>query len=1054
MKFNHLLGATALAGTLLLSVSPAAYAQTNNTAEAPTQPDPGKPVLGTDPEEAEPDTVIVTGSRIARAGYDSLEPATVLSDEYLQARGLTNVADALNEIPGFGVGVTPEGGQSTFGVGQNFVNRFGLGSARTLTLVNGRRFVSTNAASIFGNTPGLQVDLNVIPAQLVDRIENIAIGGAPTYGSDAIAGTVNVILRRNYEGLELRTTGGVTERGDNGRYNVSLMAGHNYAEGRGNITIAASYDKANGVLAGTRDVFRQGIATGTNPLATSASALIPGRTAANDGRVNPGVPFNTGNADGIPNSVYIRNARIFSLTAGGLLLPSTGATTIANGLPRGFGTANTLVQFDPSGNLVSFNPGVPFGAQNASGGDGFNLVGETSQLTSDLERITGNVLARYELVDNVNAFFEGSYYFAKGRELIDQSIYNATLFGAVSQPLTFQATDPRLTTQARTTLASLGVTSFRLSRASRDLVNNNASSETNVYRAVGGIEGSFGALGKTFNFEATANYGRSSAYFFSNVLNQQRFVNAINVTTNAQGQIVCNPNVTAATNVAPGGILPVADPNCVPLDVFGEGRPSAAARAYVTGSTTARAILEQQVYNVNFGSSSLLRLWSGDVGFNVGYEHRVEFASFQPDAFQRAGLGRSVPIGPNQGSFKTNEGYGEILIPLVSPDNNVPLIHSIDLEGKARYVDNTVNGGFWAYTYGGRIRPIQDIEFRGNYTRSLRAPSVVELFTPVSPAFNTFPDPCDSTLIASGVAPAIRQANCAAFFASYGINGSTFQSQARVATVPITSGGNTGLENEQGRSYTFGVVLRPSFIPRFRAAVDWNRIRITGNIASLTNANIAEGCYDNPDFDTSDVDNANAFCSLITRDRSTDPQRNGQLSIDPTRPGLRTNFVNGAYIDFRGLTAEVLYNFPLSGLGLGDGRVDLSGNFFYLNRLRSSNNGVTVTDNKGVLGNPKYQAQANVGFTFNPVGIDLQANYQSSQKFNNTNTVESFDILKVSDYWLFNLSTSLAVTDTSIFRFTVSNLFDRNPPFPLTANGFGVYDYLGRRFTVSLQHKF
>lgn len=1048
MRIHTLLCATALVSSA--AFAPAAMAQDTPAEDA-------RPLVSSEATPSATSTddggeITITGSRIRRAGYDSLEPATVVSDQYLAARGLTNVADALNEIPGFGVGVTPEGGQSSFGVGQNFVNRFGLGSARTLTLVNGRRFVSTNAASIFGNTPGLQVDLNVIPAQLVDRIENIAIGGAPTYGSDAIAGTVNVILKRDFEGLSLWGTSGVTERGDNGRYNLSAMAGHNYADGRGNITIAASYDKANGVLGSARNRFREGIATGTNPLAGSASALIPGRTPENDGRVNPGVPFNTGNADRIPNSIYIRNARIFSLTAGGLLLPSTGATTIANGLPRGFGADNTLLQFDQSGNLVPFNPGIPFGAQNASGGDGFNLVGETNQLTSDLERITGNVMARYEVFDNVSAFFEGTYYFAKGREMIDQSIYNATLFGALSAPLTFQANDPRLTQQARQQLAGLGVTSFRLSRASRDLVSNNASSETNVYRGVAGIEGSFDAAGRRFNFEATANYGRSSSYFFGNALNQQRFVNAINVTTNAAGQIVCDPN--PATNVAPGTIRPIADAACVPLDVFGENRPSAAARAYVTGTTSAHSVLEQQVYTANLGSSELVRLWSGPVGFNVGFEHRAEYASFRPDDFQREGLGRSVPIGGTTGSFKTNEAFGEILIPLVAPENNVPLIQSLDIEGKARYVDNTVNGGFWSYTYGGRWRPIQDVEFRGNYTRSLRAPSVVELFTPVSPAFNTFPDPCDSRNIASGVAPDIRQRNCAAFYQAYGLNGSTFQSQAAVATVPVTSGGNTDLANEQGRSYTFGMVLRPRFIPRFRAAVDWNRIRITGNIASLTNANIAEGCYDNPDFDVNDVDNANSFCSLITRDRSSDPARNGQLSIDPARPGLRTNFVNGAFIEMKGLTAEMEYNFPLSGIGLPDGRIDLSGNLFYLDRLRSSNNGVTVVESAGQIGNPKYTAQGNIGFTYQDFGLDFQTNYQSSAKLNNLNTVESLDILKVPDYWTFNLTASVRVQEGSLLRFVVTNLTDKDAPFPLTGNAFGIYDFLGRRFTVSFQHRF
>ena len=1035
MKISHFLSATALVGSVLVAPH-GAHAQTTAAPAA---------------DETSEGTIVVTGSRIPRrAGFDTLEPATVVSSEYLEARGLTNIADALNEIPGFGVGVNPDGGQSSFGVGQNFVNRFGLGSARTLTLVNGRRFVSTNAPSIFGNTPGLQVDLNVIPSELVDRIENIAIGGAPTYGSDAIAGTVNVILKKNFEGVTVSGLGGISSRGDTGRQNLSVIAGHNYDEGRGNITIAASYDRISGTLANKRDRFFDGIGTGTNPVVGSGIANLPGRTPANDGRVNPLIPFNSAapnsNTDGIPNSVYIRDTRIFTLTWGGLAL-ATGGTLGANGLPRGFGAGNaTLLQFDAAGSLVPFNPGLPFGTQNASGGDGISIVRDTQQLTSGLERITGNVTAEYELVDGIKTFFEGTYYFARGSELIDQSIYNATLFGGLSAPLLFSATDPRLSAQARTTLAGLGVTQFRLSRASRDLVNNNASGETNVYRGVAGFQGEFEALGRPFNFEAYINYGKGVSYFTQNVLNQQKFVNAINNCVVA--------GVTAANNVAPGGVLPIADAACVPLDVFGEGRASAAAKAYVTSATRASSQLEQKNIAANFGSSSLVKLWSGDVGFNIGLERRIESAAFRSDTFQRLGRGRAVPIGGNAGKFSTNEASFELFVPLVSPENNVPLIRSLNVEGKARYVDNTVNGGFWSYTYGGRWSPANGIEFRGNYTRSLRSPSVTELFTPVSPAFNTFPDPCDSTQIAAGTNPTVRARNCAAFYASYGLAGSTFQSAARTATVPVVSGGNTSLANEEGRSYTFGVVLQPRFIPRFRASVDWNRIRITGNIASLTPANIAEGCYDNPDFNTADVDNANSFCSLIRRDRSADPARNGQLSNTATRPALVSTFVNGAFIEFRGLTAEVDYNFPLDGIGLADTTIDVGGSLVYTERLTSSNNAVTITESQKTLGNPEFAGQINLGVTTGPLGVDLQANYQSAQEFSRTNTVETLDILRARDYWTFNLSSSVKVQEDSILRFSMSNVFDRLPPFPIVGNGLGVYDWIGRRFTISFEHKF
>jgi outer membrane receptor protein involved in Fe transport len=993
----------------------------------------------------EREAIIVTGSRIRRVDFDSLEPTIVVSSQYLEARGLTNVADALNEIPSFGVGVTPEGGQSSFGVGQNFVNRFGLGTARTLTLVNGRRFVSSNAPSIFGPAaPGLQVDLNVIPSIMIDRVENIAIGGAAAYGSDAIAGTVNIILRNNFDGVEVRGLGGISDKADAARYNLSALAGKNFgADDRGNIAVALSYDETRGTLSTSRERYRQALVFNPNPLAGSAAANFPvGRSPENDGRVNTSVPFNTGNADGIPNSVLIRNSRIFGLTPGGVLFPATGAFLGANNAPNGFGPGGTTrLRFDENGNLVDYNFGIPFGTQNASGGDGL-FLNETLPLLTDLQRFTANLNGRYEFSRAFGVFVEGTYYRADALELIDQPIYNATLFGGLSAPLRYQATDPRLTDQARARLQQLGVTSFRLSRGSRDIVTNNAESRQELYRIVGGLEGEFNLFGKNWYWEASANYGHSEGTFGQTVLDVQRFANAVNVARDpATGRIVCNvAGVTAANNVAPSSPLPIADPACVPLDLFGEGRASPEALAYVTTRTRALAILEQEVYNANVGGS-LLTLWAGDLQFAAGYEHRVERGEFRPDDFQQAGRGRAVAIGPNEGQFNTDEVFGEIVLPLASPDNGWTLLYSVDVEAKARYVDNSVNGGFWAYTLGGRYRPIRDVEFRGNYTRSLRAPAITELFTPIGNIFTTVPDPCDSRNVAGGARPEVRARNCAAFYAFYNLNPATFQSVAVGATVPGTSGGDPNLDNEEANSWTVGVVLRPSFLPRFRAAVDWNSVSIVGNIANLGAADLATGCFDNDNFNAADVPNANQFCSRLRR------TPDGQIVNDPQNPGVITGFVNGAFIDFRGLTSEFAYNFPL-----WRGTVDLGGTVFYLKTLTTNNNGVVANPDAGEIGNPKFEGQLNLGYTLDNFGVDLQTRYTGKAKFNNLNTVETQDILEVDAQWLFNLSFSLRVAEDHLFRFTVTNLTDTPPPFPIA--GIGTYDTLGRRFAVSFQSRF
>ncbi|OSZ70863.1 hypothetical protein CAP39_07925 [Sphingomonas sp. IBVSS1] len=991
-------------------------------------------------ETAEDEIIQITGSRIRRTGFDTLEPALVVSQEYLNKRGLTNVADALNELPGFGVGVTPEGGQSGFGVGQNFVNRFGLGSARTLTVVNGRRFVSSNAASIFGPTGGngLQVDLNVIPQIMVDRIENVTIGGAPTYGSDAIAGTVNVVLKRKFEGIEVRGGVGLAERNDNLRLNLQGMAGTSFGpDKRGNVMLAVAYDKVDGVLATERPRTAAALGAFTNPVATTQPST---RNPATDGRLF-GTPLRTGVAgDTTPAAVYIRDRRLSGLTFGGLLFPSTGGFNLADGTPRGFGTTGTTrFAFGSDGRLFNYDPGVPFGNTDASGGNGLNLQ-ETAPITADLERITVAANFEYEVFDGVRVFAEGTYYKAKSLEIVDQPIYNASLFGGLSAPLLVQATDPRINAADRATLANLGVTSFRLSRASRDIVQNNADGENHLFRIVAGLAGEFQIGDRSFNWEASYNYGNSKGFFGATVLDQQRFVNAINVTTNASGQIVCNTNVTAATNVAPGGVLPIADPACVPLDLFGEGRASEAARAYVTTRTRTRSILDQEVFNVNFGGSPF-DLFGNAVGFNLGYERRTEKALFDPDAFQRAGRGRAVPIGGNQGQFTTNEVFGEVLIPLVSPKNDVPFIYKAEFEGKARYVNNTVNGGFTTYTLGGRYAPIRDVEFRGNFTRSLRAPTVTELFTPISPAFSAVPDPCDSRNINQGAKPATRAANCAAFFTALGIT-PPFQSNAVTATVPITTGGDPSLANEASNSWSVGVVLTPSFLPGFRAAIDWNQIKIKGPISNLNTTQIANGCFDNDVFNTADVLNANSFCSRITR------TSNGQISTDPQNPGVRGGFVNGQEISFKGLTAEAGYSWEWAKIG----RFDINATLFYLDTLTFNITGIVPDPQAGEVGDSKWQGQLNLGWTSGKWGVDLQANFQSGPMINVLDTPTTRDRIYFDDHVVVNTNITYQLKERSFIRLAVTNLLNKQPPYPL--GGVGTYDTLLRRYFLSFQTGF
>jgi outer membrane receptor protein involved in Fe transport len=986
--------------------------------------------------------VVVTGSRIVRAGLDTLEPASVITADYVESRGLTNIADALNESPGFGTATTPEGGQATFGPGLNFVNRFGLGSNRTLTLVNGRRVVSSNAPALFGAAPGSQVDLNFIPTVLLDSIENLAVGGAPTYGSDAIAGVVNVKLKQDFEGLRAFGQYGQLEAGGMSSHSLGLVGGWNFAEGRGNFTASIQRSTLDGLLATKNRRFADAYSYLNNP-GPGITATQPGRTPGNDGRVNGDVPFNSGSSDGVPASVLVRNRRLQVVNFGGIALP-TGANNLGDGRLRCFGaTERTCLQFAPDGTLVPYDSGTNFSNNDSSGGDGLFLT-ETLQLISGLERTSATASAHFDVTDHVQLFADFFGYKADALEIAAQTAYNSAHFPGTSSAITLPANHPTLTQQARDTLASLGVNSFRLSRAHRDLTVNNARSESELYQGVVGVNGTFGIGDRRFRWETYFNYGRNDATYFSTQLNRQRFVNSLNV-VNVGGQLQCSPtpgylNLPAANagRVLVGGEGPIADPGCVPLDIFGEGRPSAAALAYVSSVQTAEAEVEQQVFNANIGSQ-LFDLWGGPVEYNLGYERRRESGAFSPDAYLAAGLGRSTPSTAISGSYTTNEVFGELVIPLVSEKNDIPFVRELTVVGKGRRVDNTVNGKFTAYTGGLQWAPVDDIRLRGNVTRSMRAPAFVELFLPVSQLFTQVSsDPCSSGAPTSPTRQATRLENCQQFYQDYGLptNG-TWASNAATSSVPGTSRGNANLRNETANAWTAGFVFRPRWARDLELAVDWIDIRVEDAITTLGANDTAIACFDNPTY-------PNHYCDRITRNPPGSAQP-GQITF------VQTGYINGAFQSMAGVTVEGRYRHDFGAFG----DIEIGANYFRLREELRSVSGVTTTNTREVLGSPTDSAQLDIAWRRGKVGARWQTNYVSRQLYSRTLTREQRDILEVNGDYVHNLSVQVEPADRATVRLAVTNVLDGAPPFPVSGDSFnGNYDFLGRRYSLSLTYDF
>ena len=976
--------------------------------------------------------IIVTGSRIRQSALVGLEPTATVSSEYIENRNLTNLGDVLNENPIFRGSVTPAGTQSSYGNGVNFINTFGLGSNRTLTLVNGRRVVSSNLPSLFGpGGPGIQVDLNIIPTILIDRIDEVSIGGAPVYGSDAIAGTVNVILKDNFQGAEIRATSGISSRGDAFNYNLSGVVGQNFAEGRGNITLAASYDKLKGVRGIDRKHIRDNIGTLNNCTGTGP--------APDDGRLNPNIGCNNGGSDGVPGSLLFRDNHSPYLSSGGVIFDdATGGAT-------GF-------QFGPDGNLVPVIIGNRLTGFFASGGNTYQTSDQT-QVTSDLRRFTANLFASYELVPNVTLFFEGLYYNAQARELGQSPSFNTWVFDPdTSGGLSFDtATVPFLTDSARQGLLNIGVTEFNLSRSNEDLFDQSAFSKTELKRGVIGVRGDFDAAGRSFNYEVSFNYGENEIRNFTRQINQQRFINAVSMEQGPNGP-VCS--LTPTIPVAPvQPVQPIADSNCVPLNLFGFGRADQAALKYIAEDTTDIAKVRQWVFNANIGGE-LFNTWAGPVGFNIGYEHRDEKASFTPDSFNQFGGGRSAAVAPTAGQFNLDEIFGEVLIPLASPDNGLPFLYSAEAFGRVRYVNNTVNGSFTSWAAGGKVSPIRDIQIRGNFTRSFRAPAITELFLPQSPTFVRPPDLCREANRAAGPVPDVRTANCNAFLSAVGANPATYVLLATNASVSGLDGGNPNLTNEKADSYTFGGILQPRFIPGLTIAADYVNIKITGPITSLSETDLASACFDNTNFNTSDPRNGNAFCSQLGFDAT------GQIPNTPSNPAVRSGFVNGQQIKFEGITGAVDYTTRLSGIGL-PGRVNVGVDALYVLDRLVDNTGVAPTSSHGRIANsdPVFSAQARFFYYGERAGFGTTVNYtgrQLTQRTNrgpNPNDTREFDHYK--PYVTVNANVFFKTEDGFRFNVAVTNLFDR-----IGQKYYGyivpasVNDDIGRRFSASITKSF
>jgi outer membrane receptor protein involved in Fe transport len=1014
-----------------LVISLAAGAAVAQTTPGPTGPGVS-PECRNAPQSAacqpkEIEEVVVTGSRIPVAGYDTLQPAQSVSQQNIIDRGFTNVGDALDQLPGFGpAGNNNTGQQSPAQVGEQFVNLYGLGSQRTLVLVDGRRFVSGNAPTPVGTfggaPPGQQVDLNDIPVALIDHIEVVSVGGAPIYGADAIAGTVNIILKKNFQGVSIESQYGQTRYDDGKTYVGRFLAGANFADDRGNVTMAMEYSQQDGLtLANRPDTLayqsQQAPLTGS-PGCGFDECLVPHATVAS---IFPG---------GIP-----------TISAGGVA--NAGSPAYPNAIHN---AAGQVVAFAPNGTLQPVNLGIQNnGLVFASGGDGDNLAYQ-NQFIAPYQRYNFATTEHFDITDHIQQYIEAEFSHNQGSLIAQQPSYQSAFFAADKgeAPVLIPLSNPYLTPQALSileanpTVASNG--SFYLSRANLDLAPTTTYDTTNVYRVVIGFKGDLDILGRNWKWDTNFNYGatqETERYF---QINQTNFANAVDAVVNpANGQIVCAANLTSTP--APG---------CAPLNLFGQGAPSAAAAQYVTAQDIALAGLTQRDVQVNL-TGSPFDDWAGKVQLAAGFEYRQESGSYNVDAFAEEGLGRNPPVSDVNGGYSTKEFYAETTVPVISERNHVPFVQDLEFNGAYRYIDNSYAGPANVYTLGGKFRPVDDIEFRGNFTHSVRAPSIEELFLPTTSTNSFANDPCDPTFITSGAAPTNRAANCEAEFKSLGVNLNSFKSNVVNASVLGETGGNPNLQNEVANSWTAGVVLRPHWVPHLQVAIDWINIDLENAITALTLTQVMDACYDAPSSNF-----PNQYCGLFTRNSQ------GQVT------NFSTPLENIQGQNFNGLQVQANYSIDVNDIPYvhavpfmrGDAdRGNLSFYFggFYTHELENTILGVN-TPLVGDVGYPVWKMNGSVRWRRGPWMVYLESQYISPASADVTQAAIAQQIEHTGAYWQWNTAVSYDITKNITALISINDLFNQGPP----ANAYllnnqmalATYNYLGQQFVFTLRAKF
>lgn len=793
MKMSFSLSRNVLALACMAALTGPALAQEAANSDAPAA-DAKK--------AANLETVTVTGTRISNPNVISPTPISVLTAADIKATGAINIGDLMTTMPQLATTFTMGNSNrfiGTAGVAQQDLRN--LGTSRTLVLVNGRRFVGSSA----GDTA---VDVNLIPADWVERVEIITGGASAVYGADAVTGVVNFILKKNYQGANLHAQYGTSEHGGLDKKLISLTGGMNFAENRGNVAVSVEHsDQSNLEF---HDRF------GNKAYAT---ILTP---------------------DGPTDSALFGNGGGYTNYAGGTF--STGSAT----------AIGKRYVFNPDGSVRHQKFNGPYDNTGRCSDCDRTDVNQVLQLEPQYRRTTLSSVASFDITPEQHLYAEGTY------SHIDVTKYGQPAFGSGGSAYVITRDNAYIDPSLAAVMDANKLKSIKVSRFDTDTGRRGEDTGRNTTRIALGANG---VVTGDWEYDTSLVYGvmDETRHNLNNRINDRFYASIDAVRDPKSGNIVCrstlNPN---ATNPNAGGVLdPIAlGGGCVPTSIFGVGAVNPAAAQWFNTTTTTTSRLTQFVGGGTVTNNNLFQMPfdAGAASLVAGAEFRRETSRQVTDPLDVAGLTFLNAIPPSSGAYDVKEGYIETAMPLLS---GRPFAQNLTFDAAARFSDYSTIGHTKAWRWGLDWSIDSNLRLRGTMSSAVRAPNIGELFGGQSENFFTITDPCSVKQLKNAPDPALRTANCQALGVPAG------WTSTNTATIRGLSGSNPDLKPEQGRTWTAGLVLTPEFLPGFGVTADYWNIKLTDAISAPSGTDIANHCVDS----TTGINNP--YCGNALRDPVT-----------------------------------------------------------------------------------------------------------------------------------------------------------------------------------------